>query len=58
GQVPTFFFVSLILTMLTLGQASCLVLGYKPTEENRKIAKQKLQDSGFIAIYIRDQDSF
>ncbi|KAI9031044.1 hypothetical protein CLU79DRAFT_831566 [Phycomyces nitens] len=42
--------------MLTLGQASCLVLGYKPTNENRKIAKKYLQETGLIAFHFRGQD--
>lgn len=42
--------------MLTLGQASCLVLGYKPTNENRKIAKKHLQETGLIAFHFRGQD--
>ncbi|KAG2221911.1 hypothetical protein INT45_013247 [Circinella minor] len=42
--------------MLTLGQASCLVLGYKPNDENRKKAKEHLQGSGLVAFYFRGQD--
>lgn len=45
--------------MLTLGQASCLVLGYLPNvSEERKKAKQHLQKSGLIAAYLRGQDPF
>ncbi|KAI7846970.1 hypothetical protein BDC45DRAFT_472958 [Circinella umbellata] len=44
--------------MLTLGQASCLVLGYKINEENRQKAKKQLQKCGLLAIHIREQDPF
>ncbi|KAG0951045.1 hypothetical protein G6F57_004124 [Rhizopus arrhizus] len=45
--------------MLTLGQASCLVLGYKPNDpEERKKAKEHLEKSGLIAVHIRNHDPF
>jgi hypothetical protein len=45
--------------MLTLGQASCLVLGYKPNDpEVRKKAKEHLEKSGLIAVHIRNHDPF
>ncbi|KAG2210434.1 hypothetical protein INT45_009088 [Circinella minor] len=42
--------------MLTLGQASYLVLGYKINAENRQKAKKQLQTCGLLAIHIREQD--
>lgn len=45
--------------MLTLGQASCLVLGYIPNDpEERKKAKEHLEKSGLIAVHIRNHDPF
>lgn len=45
--------------MLTLGQTSCLVLGYLPNNsEERKKAKKHLQKSGLIAAYLRGHDLF
>ncbi|KAI9499002.1 hypothetical protein BDB00DRAFT_797749 [Zychaea mexicana] len=45
--------------MLTLGQASCLVLGYKPNDpEERKKAKEHLEKSGLIAVHIHNHDPF
>ena len=45
--------------MLTLGQASCLVLGYKPNDpEERKKAKEHLEKSGLIAVHICNHDPF
>lgn len=52
-------YYKLLTIMLTLGQASCLVLGYLPNvSEERKKAKQHLQKSGLIAAYLRGQDPF
>ncbi|RCH78340.1 hypothetical protein CU097_000990, partial [Rhizopus azygosporus] len=46
-------------TRQTLGQASCLVLGYKPNDpEERKKAKEHLEKSGLIAVHIRNHDPF
>ncbi|RCH94734.1 hypothetical protein CU098_011549 [Rhizopus stolonifer] len=42
--------------MLTLGQASRLVLGYKFNDENKQRAKKQLQKCGLVAIHLRDQD--
>lgn len=57
-----FFFSSnsLALKMLTLGQASCLVFGYKPNdpEERKKAKKKHLEKSGLIAVHIRNHDPF
>lgn len=36
---------------LTKGQASCLVLGLVPTDENRKVSKSKLESIGLSAMY-------
>lgn len=39
--------------LLSQGQASCLVLGLEPTDENRKRAKQTMEEIGMSATYIR-----
>ncbi|KAG1226222.1 hypothetical protein G6F35_003009 [Rhizopus arrhizus] len=45
--------------MLNLGQASCLVPGYKPNDpEEKKKAKEHLEKSGLIAVHIRNHDPF
>ncbi|KAI8060424.1 uncharacterized protein B0P05DRAFT_590841 [Gilbertella persicaria] len=45
--------------MLALGQASCLVLGYKPNDsEERKNAKEHLEKNGLIAVHVRNHDPF
>jgi hypothetical protein len=45
--------------MLNLGQASCLVMGYRPNNpEEREKAKVCLQKCGLIAAYLRGNDPF
>ncbi|KAG2221913.1 hypothetical protein INT45_013249 [Circinella minor] len=41
---------------MVVGQASCLVLGYKPSDENHKKAKEHLQESSLVAFYFCGQD--
>lgn len=36
--------------MLTLGQATCLVLGFPPTEENRKKAKEIMEKELLLEV--------
>ncbi|CAO3633593.1 unnamed protein product [Cunninghamella blakesleeana] len=38
--------------MLTFGQASCLILGLPPTNENRKIAKEKMKKINMEPTYL------
>lgn len=43
--------------MLTLGQASCLVLGLPPTHDNRKKAKKIIEESSLFEVtYKRSTD--
>ena len=41
---------------LTLGQASCLVLGLEPTPENREKAKKVMEDTPFAVTYRHGQN--